>query len=118
MKKLLLLLCLGLSLAASAQQHQNAKQNTKQNANPNIIIITTDGFRWQDLFKGMDDTIAQQKRFNEGDSLGLIQKYGGATMQERRQKLMPFFWKKKNTSNFLSFYSFLLLQICIVAIIL
>ena len=67
MKNLFLVLCLGLSLAASAQQKQN------------IIIITTDGFRWQDLFKGMDDTIAQQKRFNEGDSLGLIQKYGGAT---------------------------------------
>jgi hypothetical protein len=66
MKNLLLVFCLGLSLAASAQQTQN------------IIIITTDGFRWQDLFKGMDDTIAQQKRFNEGDSLGLIQKYGGA----------------------------------------
>ena len=57
MKKVLFVLCLGLSVAAHAQQAQN------------IIIVTTDGFRWQDLFKGMDDTIAQQKRFNEGDSL-------------------------------------------------
>ena len=80
MKKLLLVLCLALSVAAHAQKPHN------------IIIVTTDGFRWQDLFKGMDDTIAQQKRFNEGDSLGLIKKYGGATMQERREKIMPFFW--------------------------
>ena len=80
MKKVLFVLCLGLSIAAHAQQAQN------------IIIVTTDGFRWQDLFKGMDDTIAQQKRFNEGDSLGLIKKYGGATEQERREKIMPFFW--------------------------
>ncbi len=80
MKKLFLVLCFGLSIAAHAQQPQN------------IIIVTTDGFRWQDLFKGMDDTIARQKQFNEGDSLGLIKKYGGATTKERREKIMPFFW--------------------------
>jgi hypothetical protein len=80
MKKLFFVLCFGLSIAAHAQQPQN------------IIIVTTDGFRWQDLFKGMDDTIARQKQFNEGDSLGLIKKYGGTTIKERREKIMPFFW--------------------------
>ena len=63
-----------------------------QSQAPNLIIITTDGYRWQELFKGMDAELAANPKFNQGDSADLIKKYGGATDQERRQKLMPFFW--------------------------
>jgi len=35
-----------------------------QNKTENIIIITTDGFRWQDVFKGMDSAIANNTATN------------------------------------------------------
>ena len=41
----------------------------------NIIIITTDGFRWQEVFEGMDAAIASQRKFNQGDSDGIYKKH-------------------------------------------
>ena len=58
----------------------------------NIIIITTDGFRWQEVFKGMDSAIANNSKFNQGDSNYIFEKYWSNNENERRKKLMPFFW--------------------------
>ncbi|HKC35187.1 MAG TPA: alkaline phosphatase family protein [Chitinophagaceae bacterium] len=58
----------------------------------NIIIITTDGFRWQEVFKGMDSAIANNSKFNQGDSSYIFEKYWSYNENERRKKLMPFFW--------------------------
>ncbi len=58
----------------------------------NIIIITTDGLRWQEVFKGMDSAIANNKKFNQDDSAYLYKKYWGNNYDERRKKLMPFLW--------------------------
>src|SRR6476620_9226595 len=58
----------------------------------NIIIITTDGFRWQEVFKGMDSAIANNRKFNEGDSSYIFEKYWDNNESERRKKLLPFFW--------------------------
>lgn len=60
----------------------------------NIIVITTDGLRWQDLFNGMDTAIANNGQFNEGDSLLIYQKYWATSSRERRNKLLPFLWGK------------------------
>ena len=62
----------------------------------NIIIITTDGFRWQEVFKGMDSAIANDKKFNQRDSTYIFDKYWAASENERRQKLLPFFWSVIN----------------------
>lgn len=58
----------------------------------NIIIVTTDGLRWQEVFSGMDSAIANNKQFNEGDSAYLYTKYWSADATERRKKLFPFLW--------------------------
>ena len=58
----------------------------------NIIIITTDGFRWQEVFKGMDSSIANNSKFNQGDSSYIFEKYWSNNENERRKKLLPFFW--------------------------
>ena len=58
----------------------------------NIIIITTDGFRWQEVFKGMDSAIGNNSKFNQGDSSYIFEKYWSNNENERRKKLMPFFW--------------------------
>ncbi len=58
----------------------------------NIIIITTDGFRWQEVFKGMDSAIANNPKFHNGDSSIIFEKYWSNDENERRKKLLPFFW--------------------------
>lgn len=58
----------------------------------NIIIITTDGFRWQEIFTGMDSAIANNKKFNQDDSAYIFKKYWSDNSIERRKKLMPFLW--------------------------
>lgn len=58
----------------------------------NLIIITTDGLRWQEVFGGMDTALANNRRYNQGDSAYLYKNYGSSNEHERRKKLMPFFW--------------------------
>ena len=80
MKKILLLLLCFIGNIINAQQVEN------------IIVITTDGLRWQELFQGMDPEIANNKKYNEGDSTYIFKKYWSDNIQERREKLMPFMW--------------------------
>ncbi len=58
----------------------------------NVIIITTDGFRWQEVFKGMDKAIADNPKFNQNEKKKLTEKYGADDSLARRKKLMPFLW--------------------------
>jgi hypothetical protein len=57
-----------------------------------LIVVTTDGFRWQELFAGMDSGIAVKKEFNQGDSAALFKTYWHPDGNERRKLLLPFFW--------------------------
>jgi hypothetical protein len=66
----------------------------KNNSDARVIVITTDGYRWQEVFNGIDTSIVKIKRFHHGDSARLIQQYYAPTLKERREKLMPFFWGK------------------------
>ena len=63
-----------------------------QQKTDNIIIVTTDGFRWQEVFAGMDSAIANNRRFNQGDSGYIYKKYWSDDVNERRKKLLPFLW--------------------------
>lgn len=80
MKKLLIAL---LILFSSISNAQNAE---------NIIIITTDGLRWQEVFGGMDEVLARDPKFNQNDSTYIFNTYWDKNPIERRKKLMPFLW--------------------------
>lgn len=69
------------------------EKNISENKIENLIIITTDGLRWQEVFKGMDSIIAANPKFNEGDSSYIFENYWSPDELERRKKLMPFLWK-------------------------
>lgn len=58
----------------------------------NLVIITTDGYRWQEVFGGMDAAIADNSAYNQKDSAYIFKNYGGADADSRRKALMPFFW--------------------------
>ena len=57
-----------------------------------LIIVTLDGYRWKELFRGADSAYLFGKKFNSQDSAGRMKKYWGENVQERREKLMPFIW--------------------------
>ncbi|MDZ4810049.1 MAG: alkaline phosphatase family protein [Bacteroidota bacterium] len=57
----------------------------------NVFIITTDGFRWQEVFNGADSAIINSEKFTP-DASTIKTMYWAATADERRKKLMPFFW--------------------------
>lgn len=57
----------------------------------NIFIITTDGFRWQEIFSGADSVLINDPSY-VGDPGLLKQMYWDSTAALRRQKLMPFLW--------------------------
>jgi hypothetical protein len=56
----------------------------------NIIIVTLDGYRWQEMFGGADPEILSDTEYS--DNPELILAYQGQSSTERREKLMPFFW--------------------------
>src|SRR5579872_6954881 len=64
-----------------------APRNTR-----NIILITADGLRWQDLFGGMDPILKDEKTAGMKDAGDLKAKLWRPTPEERRTVLMPFFW--------------------------
>ena len=70
-------------------QKPSIKEGDVANA-PNLIVITTDGLRWQEVFNGMDFALANNKKFNHGDSAYIYQKYSAATATDRQAKLLPF----------------------------
>lgn len=57
----------------------------------NVFIITTDGTRWQEVFGGADSALLHETRFVQDTALS-CQLYWDASPEERRKKLMPFFW--------------------------
>ncbi|MBB5637296.1 hypothetical protein HDF26_000153 [Pedobacter cryoconitis] len=58
----------------------------------NIIFISIDGYRWEEIFHGADSSLLKIKKYHEQDSAAIARKYWAPTLNERREKLMPFFW--------------------------
>ena len=76
----LLFLALGVIPQLFAQNHKTQ----------NVVIVTLDGFRWQELYRGADSTLINSK-YTE-DKSELTKKFWASTANERRKLLMPFFW--------------------------
>lgn len=72
----LLLVCLFLGPSIFA-----AELKTK-----NVFLITTDGLRWEEVFQGAEKTLL-------GNNEQAASRFWRDTAQERRELLLPFFWK-------------------------
>jgi len=57
----------------------------------NVIIITLDGFRWQEFFGGADETLINDPAYN-ADTADSKKRFWATTPEERRKKLLPFIW--------------------------
>jgi hypothetical protein len=75
--------CSGPALAAAGYQTRN------------VILVTLDGVRVQEMFAGLDETIAAHDTQQVYSEIATQrQRYGGASPRERRQALLPVFWNR------------------------
>jgi hypothetical protein len=81
----LILVLLGLSVRT------NEYNPLSFNVENKLFIITLDGLRWQEVFNGADSALLNDAAYTSdpGNSKAL---YWSASKEERRKKLMPFFW--------------------------
>ncbi len=81
-----LLLCLFL-LAGAALAAAELKTR-------HVVLVTIDGVRWQDVFRGADEALIDKTvgGVPANTLAALRQDFLGATPDERRRQLMPFFW--------------------------
>ena len=58
----------------------------------NVLVVTLDGLRWQEVFAGMSNDLLTPKEGGVSEAAPMERRFGGATLEERREKLMPWFW--------------------------
>ena len=58
----------------------------------NIIIVTLDGLRWQEVFRGYDETFADKESGGVRNSKRLHEQFARPNTQQSRAALMPFLW--------------------------
>jgi hypothetical protein len=80
MKKLLFILLSACFITPAMAQHK-----TK-----NLIIVTLDGMRWQEVYRGADSALLNSKFTNDKEEV--TKHYWAATPQARRAILFPFLW--------------------------
>ncbi len=59
----------------------------------NVVVVMTDGFRWQEMFRGADESLLTPKNYYDGRSVKeLQQRFLASTPEARRARLLPFLW--------------------------
>ena len=85
-----------LGLTLRAQAGKPAASTTLEHASgtaQNVILVMTDGLRWQEVFRGADAHLLTKDRYYDGRSVDTLRaQYLASTPEERRQKLFPFLW--------------------------
>jgi hypothetical protein len=65
--------------------------NAQEYKTENIVLITFDGLRWQELFKGADSLMINDTGMIETPN-SLLADYWDTEPDKRREMLFPFFW--------------------------
>ena len=79
--------------AGTAGDHSAVAVETGSDAQ-SVILVVSDGLRWQEVFRGADSTLLFSKRgfFRRSPPAAAAQRYWRPTPAERRSALMPFLW--------------------------
>ena len=90
-----ILLLISIIIFTSCQEYNNSESD-----NPNIILITLDGVRWQEVFNGVDLDLIENKKFTKNSVL-LKEMFLSDDNKKRQQKLLPFFGNYINNKGVL-----------------
>ena len=80
---LIAILLLGTAPPAFAQSPRRTE---------NVVIVTLDGFRWQELFEGADQALLNKEFGGVRDLAEAKRRYWRDAPAARREALLPFFW--------------------------
>ena len=58
----------------------------------NVLVVTLDGLRWQELFGGAQRELISKRAGGVPDTSALIRRFWRETVAARREALMPFLW--------------------------
>src|SRR5215213_8153257 len=86
-----LIICLVL-ITLSVSVSNTQKTVSPFNPENKLFIITLDGFRWQEVFKGADSVLLNDPEMNTDTAISKALYWDNA-LEERRKKLLPFFWR-------------------------
>ena len=64
----------------------------------NVIFITFDGLRWEEVFYGADSLLINNDDFTK-ERKSMVKDYWADTPKTRREKLMTFFWSTITTEG-------------------
>jgi hypothetical protein len=72
----------------------SAQPQDRQGRVSNVLVVTMDGMRWQEVFGGMSADLLTTKEGGVSDSAKgkIAERFGGDTPEQRREELMPFLW--------------------------
>src|SRR3954471_6398214 len=59
-----------------------------------VLFITTDGLRWQEVFRGPEERLMTKATGGVPSEAALRDEFWAPTAGERRAKLMPFLWSE------------------------
>lgn len=79
------LLSLSIALFISISLFGQSKQKTQ-----NVVLVTLDGFRWQEVFNGADSSFMRQQQHLKDPKLK--EKFWRDNLADRRKALLPFIW--------------------------
>ena len=63
-----------------------------QRRTENVVIITTDGLRWQELFRGAERRLIDRRAGGVADTTALLRDFWREDPAARRARLFPFLW--------------------------
>ncbi len=60
----------------------------------NLVLVTADGLRWQEVFRGIDPLLMSREDAGMKDAEPLRQSLWAESPEQRRRLLMPFLWNE------------------------
>jgi hypothetical protein len=61
-------------------------------ATRNVVLVTSDGLRWQEVFRGAEESLLNKRDGGVADPSALRRTFWRETPEARREVLMPFLW--------------------------
>ena len=83
----------GCATAADAPAAAAADPVAAAQAEPNVIIVTLDGMRWQEVFGGFDPMLNTEKSGGVSRPARLRETFARDSAQASREAIFPFLWQ-------------------------
>jgi len=83
-----LLVSLSLRINVAGQAKPSTELKTR-----NVVLIVTDGLRWQEVFKGPDNSLVNQEHGGVENVDTLRRDFWRPTPSQSRETVLPFIWK-------------------------